>query len=459
MMSDKDDTDSEWDSTLDFTSPRQENKVSRPPEIEDEDASHHDSIMDKPKPKERTTVPFTDQKPEDYTYAEVVRKEKQPQKISKESPPPYNFRAAVSGNITPQQNDPPPPGKDRKGTTYDVSKTPIPVSQQESIMSTGSWDDTDEDEKTLKELRETFKTEKKKEQEAEELRLKLESQAEDKPDEGQLTNRSEATWKSWASFGSKLGRSSNRSNKGKKKKKEGKTVPTYKDEGHYDAVDIAQVRAGIQRQNPPPVNVFQAQPQKEVKEQPVEPEKIEDVNYTDFKPAAMPPPYIIKEEAGTTYYFGHGAVQYLEVDNEEEEAMMPKLADRLETIFQRIWQEFFGALRIVTSFFILFVVELFKYIIKYVFQPIFIGIFITTGDYVMKPVLSVLFNGFMHPTGVFCWNCCVTTKVVCNPIVEILRKILLQFAMCCRSVRCAQIFWKTGEYGPRTIEEEEIKHV
>lgn len=74
-------------------------------------------------------------------------------------------------------------------------------------------------------------------------------------------------------------------------------MPTYKDEGHYDAVDIAQVRAGIQRQNPPPVNVFQAQPQKEVKEQPMEPEKIEDVNYTDFKPAAMPPPYIIKEEA------------------------------------------------------------------------------------------------------------------------------------------------------------------
>uniref|UniRef100_K1R5X1 Uncharacterized protein n=1 Tax=Magallana gigas TaxID=29159 RepID=K1R5X1_MAGGI len=57
---------------------------------------------------------------------------------------------------------------------------------------------------------------------------------------------------------------------------EGKTVPTYKDEGHYDAVDIAQVMAGIQRQNPPPVNVYQAQPQKEVKEQPVEPEKIED---------------------------------------------------------------------------------------------------------------------------------------------------------------------------------------
>lgn len=52
------------------------------------------------------------------------------------------------------------------------------LNKQVFIPGTGSWDDTDEDEKTLKELRETFKTEKKKEQEAEELRLKLESQAE-----------------------------------------------------------------------------------------------------------------------------------------------------------------------------------------------------------------------------------------------------------------------------------------
>ncbi|XP_062606571.1 uncharacterized protein LOC134268347 isoform X2 [Saccostrea cucullata] len=420
-MNDNEETDSEWDSTLDFTSPRQTgDKRSVPPEIEDEEASRQDSVVERPKPKERTSLP-ANQTPEDYTYAEVVRKDKQPQKKSKESPPPYNFRPAVSG--------------------------------------TGSWDDTDEDEKTLRELRETFKTEKKKEQEAESLRLRLESQAEDiKADEGQLTNRSENTWKSWASFGNKLGRSSNRSNKGKKKK-EGKSVPTYRDEGHYDAVDVAQVRAAVQRQEPPAHNMFQAQPHNEVKEQGQPPDKDHDISFSDYKPANMAPPYIVKEEAGMTYYFGHGPVQYLEVDNEEEEALMPKIADRLEGIFQRIWQEFFGALRIVTSFFILFVVELFKYIIKYVFQPIFIGIFMTTGEYVMKPVLSVLFNGFMQPTGVFCWNCCVTSKLVCTPIIQILKKILEQFAKCCRHVRCVEIFWKTGEPGPRNVEEADIKHV
>lgn len=132
--------------------------------------------------------------------------------------------------------------------------------------------------------------------------------------------------------------------------------------------------------------------------------------------------------------------------------------NRLEGLFHRIWQEFFGALRIVTSFFILFLVELFKYIIKYVFQPIFVGIFVTAGDYIVKPVLSVLFNGCMQPTGVFFWNCCVTTKLVCTPMIEILRKILEQFAMCCRFVRCVEIYWKTGE-GKPTMEVPEMKHV
>lgn len=40
----------------------------------------------------------------------------------------------ISGNITPQKNDPPPPGRDRKGTTYDVTSR-VPVSQQDSILS------------------------------------------------------------------------------------------------------------------------------------------------------------------------------------------------------------------------------------------------------------------------------------------------------------------------------------
>lgn len=62
-MNDPEESDSEWDSTLDFTSPRpMADKLSVPPEIEDEDASHQNSMVERPKPKERTTIPASQYK-------------------------------------------------------------------------------------------------------------------------------------------------------------------------------------------------------------------------------------------------------------------------------------------------------------------------------------------------------------------------------------------------------------
>lgn len=59
-MQEEADTDSEWDSTLDFTSPRQTGQQPLPRidlEIEDEDFSQRDSYAEpKPQPKERTSI-------------------------------------------------------------------------------------------------------------------------------------------------------------------------------------------------------------------------------------------------------------------------------------------------------------------------------------------------------------------------------------------------------------------
>lgn len=59
-MADQNDSDSDWDSTLDFTSPRQPG-ITQPPridlEIEDEEFSRNDSIVDqKPRPSERISL-------------------------------------------------------------------------------------------------------------------------------------------------------------------------------------------------------------------------------------------------------------------------------------------------------------------------------------------------------------------------------------------------------------------
>lgn len=88
-------------------------------------------------------------------------------------------------------------------------------------------------------------------------------------------------------------------------KQEGKTVPTYRDEGHYDAVDITQVRAGVERQENTPGNMFQTQPNKEVKDQGPVPDKAHDTSFTDFRPAYMSPPFVVKEETGYVAFAIH----------------------------------------------------------------------------------------------------------------------------------------------------------
>lgn len=111
---------------------------------------------------------------------------------------------------------------------------------------------------------------------------------------------------------------------------------------------------------------------------------------------------------------------------------------------QRIYQEFFGLLRIATSVIILLIVELLKYIVKYIIQPLIVGILGMLGDYVVKPILSLTFNGLVHPFGVFMWNCFMTLQHMFNPISEILKKVFQQLAMLCRSIRCVEIHWKTN---------------
>ncbi|KAK3097559.1 hypothetical protein FSP39_010794 [Pinctada imbricata] len=412
------DSDSEWDSTLDFTSPRQTGGQHVPKiqlEIEDEDFSRHESIKAdiKPSSPPKTTTSIM-KTPSQRSYSKA------------EESPPYNFRPAVTGTMTPHRDEP-RPGKDRKGTTYDVDQQKS-VQHVDSFRSVNSWDDSDADEKTLQELRQTFSKEKQKEQLAEAEKQKQS----EVPEDGQMTNRSETTWKSWASFGSK--RTGNR-NKNNKKEARGVPVATKKD------VE-SQQKVPIQRHEVP-----------HIEGKPMYPEEIhaerESVTNLSEQPAMMNQPYIVKDEGVVTYYFGHGPLQYLEVEDEAEVAMMPRFADRLEGLFERIWQEFFGALRIVTSFFIILVVELLKYVIRGIIQPIVVGVFQTLGDYIMKPILSILFNGFIQPTSIFLWNCFMTLKHMFTPIGEILRKILREFATCCRSVRLVEINWKVGDPGPR----------
>jgi hypothetical protein len=54
--------------------------------------------------------------------------------------------------------------------------------------------------------------------------------------------------------------------------------------------------------------MFQAQPNKEVRDPAPAPEKVHDTSFTEFRPAYMSPPFIVKEETGyiSLAVFMHG---------------------------------------------------------------------------------------------------------------------------------------------------------
>lgn len=113
-------------------------------------------------------------------------------------------------------------------------------------------------------------------------------------------------------------------------------------------------------------------------------------------------------------------------------------------MLQRVYQEFFGFLRIITSIVLVFIIELVKYLIKYIFGPIVVGILETVGDFVVKPTLTLVFNGIIQPLGVFLWNVFVALRHMFGPVGDILKKLFTPLAMLCRSIRCVEIHWKTG---------------
>ncbi|XP_052801065.1 uncharacterized protein LOC128231863 [Mya arenaria] len=496
----KDGSDSDWDSTLDFTSPRQVGIGQLRPnmqaeEIEEESALSGESDNDEQElpndqvirnvlkpPEERPRAPTPTQKENNIILAQKqqniqqhIQPANQPQhkKRPDSANAPFNFRDAIQDRTTPEPALRGPPGKDRKGTAYDPAPSPTPRSgivPQGSIRSVGSWDESDPDERILKEIRSKYQQEKLKE---EQMKAKEEVSLVEEPD----TARSEGTWMSWKkgkkrklktdkgsvpatprsqappdSARSQYQGQTTRSSFGK-----GQIESAHPLQGQVSKVQMPQV---IRQQAAPvstPANVVR-------RNEVVSPSVIQVIEprfskspramaeYTNVELGAEsldasqlgdPEKLFVRDEdtGRYLYYFGHGNLRYYEVTEDYEEARLPQVADKVDKIMQRVWQEMFAVLRILLSVVIWFTVELARFLARHIFQPIIIGVFVTLGDFLMKPFLSAVFNGFVQPLSIFFWNVFTGMRHMFNPIGEILRKVFEQLAMLFSSIRLFEITW------------------
>ena len=91
----------------------------------------------------------------------------------------------------------------------------------------------------------------------------------------------------------------------------------------------------------------------------------------------------------------------------------------LERLFRRVWREVFAVLRVIVSFFVLFVSELLRFLLNSVVRTLVLDTIAALGDHLLKPLLTVLFNAVLQPLFALTWNVCNSAFQAVDPLVRL----------------------------------------
>ncbi|KAI8481729.1 hypothetical protein Bbelb_405660 [Branchiostoma belcheri] len=155
------------------------------------------------------------------------------------------------------------------------------------------------------------------------------------------------------------------------------------------------------------------------------------------------------ESSRSVYPFHQGTVKYLYAQDGSGQAVMPTIADKSEVLVRRGVQEMFGVLRLIVDVFVILAVELARFVFRQILQNLVVGLVVVMGDHFFKPLVAAVFNSFLQPVLMLLWNVATATRTVFGPLVDILRGVALQIAVVLRAFRLVEVNWKTDrrDYG------------
>lgn len=145
---------------------------------------------------------------------------------------------------------------------------------------------------------------------------------------------------------------------------------------------------------------------------------------------------------GYCYHFDHGHNYELNVKPEWKEPRMKKLADRSEKWLHYFWQEVFSALRIVTDFVFIFLLELLRFVLHYIAFRLLGGLIITIGDHFLKPLSALFFNSIVQPSFIFTRNVLMGLNNLLQPFMDIFNNFIAQLGSLLRAFRLFELNWK-----------------
>ncbi|BFF97346.1 uncharacterized protein DMAD_05780 [Drosophila madeirensis] len=150
-----------------------------------------------------------------------------------------------------------------------------------------------------------------------------------------------------------------------------------------------------------------------------------------------------KEESRHTcigiYPFEHGCADYLSTTDTHPRINAIVLADRATTYATHFWAELFGLLHIAVAFVVAFILQSYRFVLYSLVNTLLVGLLHLTSDYVLKPVLTTLFNGFLQPPLILVYNILCSLRDITEPLGDALGHFLNPLATVCGSLRLVDV--------------------
>ncbi|XP_055546411.1 uncharacterized protein LOC129730817 [Wyeomyia smithii] len=135
------------------------------------------------------------------------------------------------------------------------------------------------------------------------------------------------------------------------------------------------------------------------------------------------------------YYFDHGRPEFYRTTDCPPHLVTEALAQSTHHHATKFWAEIFGTINIGATFVISFWLQLYRFLLYGILRAIFVGFLQITADYLLKPLLAVMFNGLIQPPIVFVHNILTALGDMLEPVAKLLGSFIQPFSRLIGSLR------------------------
>ncbi|XP_014093094.3 uncharacterized protein [Bactrocera oleae] len=139
------------------------------------------------------------------------------------------------------------------------------------------------------------------------------------------------------------------------------------------------------------------------------------------------------------YPFEHGCAEYLRTTDCHPQLLSVVLAERATYYATRFWAEFFGSLHIGVTFIVTFLLQAYRFVLVSLVNTLAVGFLHMTSDYLIKPILTVAFNGFLQPPFILIYNILTSVRDILAPVAETINNFMRPVATVGRSIRLVHV--------------------